>query len=206
MINHFSIANARQDFLFDTLLVERDQHPDRLADSLIGREAKDSFGAFVPTRDGASETLADSCVTGGFNDSGEFGLRHFGSFALDKLADLATDAIEHLQKALIGLPQLAAEAFDNGDDFISQLEGKTQCAMEIVDACRRSSWEIVVLDDVTNPNRFARGPDAARQTESWFKFRFASGGFELGKSLAGDMPEFDAGEFVGGGLDIPNGA
>ena len=52
--------------------------------------------------------------------------RHFGSFALDELTDLATDGSQHIEQLLIGLPDLTAEKLDHAQGFPADEDGKGQ--------------------------------------------------------------------------------
>src|SRR5215813_949141 len=125
MIDVFAAANTLQKFAFHFLALWRDKHPNLLSYRLGGWIAVDSLGAFIPTGDDAGKRLTDNRVAGKFDDSGEPGFVLFGPLALDELADLAADGIEHLEEVFIRLPELAAETFDDGHHFITELKGKT---------------------------------------------------------------------------------
>src|SRR5262249_1644675 len=108
MIDMLTAADTLQKLAFHYLLVWRNEHPNRLADRLLSGVAIDAFRASIPTGDDAAERLADDRVPGRLDDRGEAGLRLFGSFAFDELANLAADGTEHFQKVFIRLPEFPA--------------------------------------------------------------------------------------------------
>lgn len=71
MVNHFTLANAREDCIFFIEAVGRDKNGDVPADRFFGGESEDALGSAVPTRDRAVEIFADDGVVREFDDDGK---------------------------------------------------------------------------------------------------------------------------------------
>src|ERR1044071_1025122 len=203
MIDAFALFDTIENLRLLVGMIGRDQKGDVFAYNLGGRVAEDAFRTWIPSGDQAVERDAENGVSGRFYNRRETSAGFISSFALEELANLLSNAAEHLKEAFIGDAGVSAETFDNAKHFMSDPDWETNRRMEPCLRSGRGAREIGVVGDFSQPNRFTTGPDTTRQAHASRKAKLAGDFFEVGDVQGRDTPNFEAVKFIGASFEIP---
>src|SRR5262249_60934822 len=86
--------------------------------------------------------------------------------ALDELAHLASDGIEHAEKVFVGLTDLVTEELHHTQESAGTDDGEPEGAMQSAADRVGRPREVLIARDVGNPRRVASGPDPPRQADA----------------------------------------
>jgi hypothetical protein len=114
----------------------------------------------------------------------------FGAAPLGELPDLVADDGEHLEEALVGLPDLAAEEDHDADDGVVEADGKGEAGPEVGLGRRGGPHEVLLPAHVGQPLRFVVGPDGAGESLAGVERRLFGGRLEGGMGGGGMAPDF----------------
>src|SRR5439155_25384665 len=90
----------------------------------------------------------------------------FGAAALDELADLAAQGLDHRQELAVRLADFVAEGLDDARYLATGENGKRKGGVQVTAGGDLAAREVGLLRDVGDPGRGAIGPDAAGQTDA----------------------------------------
>ena len=116
------------------------------------------------------------------------------------------DVIEHPEEILVWLANLPAEAFDDTQNRIAQLDGETESRVQSFFLRQGHAREMTVPGHIANPRWFAIAPDATRQTDSRSKRALPRDRFKFRNLHGRGTPEFHAVQLIGLTIHAPDGA